>query len=201
MTTTNQIETRLINAVGHLELRTDVAKRSVSGYGIVYNSLSADLGGFKERILPGAASAAFAAGSDVRLLVDHNTEKMLGRTASGSLKLSDDATGVGFNCTVPDTSYGNDLLALLARGDVTKCSFGFIVPDGGDKFVSDGNAVVREISQLNLFEVSILTAADPAYTATSVNLRVAPTVLARLPENNSRISNLRRSLQLENLRG
>lgn len=201
MTTALEHEIRWIEATGKMELRADAEKRTVSGFGLVYGSLSADLGGFRERLLPGCASNAFAQASDVRLLVDHSMQKLLGRTGSGSLKLSDDPLGVRFECSVPATSYGNDLLALMARGDVSKCSFGFTVPAGGDRFVTEGNQVIREVSQLDLFEVSILTAADPAYTATSVNLRVAPAVLARLPENYSRISNCRRSLEIEKLRG
>lgn len=177
--TNTQCELRFIDAK---DLKADTQKRTVSGYGVVYNSLSQDLGGFKERIMPGAAADAFAAGSDSRLLVDHNLQKLLGRTASGTLKLSDDATGVRFECNVPATSYGNDLLELLNRNDVSKCSFGFIVPDGGDKFITENNQVIREINKLQLYEISILTAADPAYTSTSVDLRVAPAVKMRISE-------------------
>lgn len=192
------LELRLIQAT---ELRSDVEKRTVSGYGIVYNSPSQDLGGFKEIILPGAATDAFAQGVDVRLLVDHSMQKLLGRTASKSLALSDEPTGLRFECSVPDTSYGNDLLALMARGDVGKCSFGFTVPDGGDNWQNTGGQVIRSISKLNLQEVSILTGYDPAYAQTSVSLRASELAKDFGTRAENKISTLRRSLTLLHLKG
>ncbi|STT63898.1 phage prohead protease, HK97 family [Klebsiella pneumoniae] len=51
--------------------------------------------------------------------------KLLGRTKSGTLVLSEDDTGLRFELTPPNTQLGNDVLALVERGDLSGMSFGF----------------------------------------------------------------------------
>src|SRR5436190_5368915 len=71
------------------------------GYAAVYNSLSADLGGFKERIKPGAFRSSVTGGTDIRALVDHDASKILGRTSSGTLRLSEDQVGLRIEIDLP----------------------------------------------------------------------------------------------------
>src|ERR1700678_3439794 len=84
------------------DLKVNVAARTVSGYAAVFNSLSKDLGGFKEVIRPGSFQRSIQANSDVRATYNHGT--LLGRTASGTLKLNEDARGLAFELQLPDTT-------------------------------------------------------------------------------------------------
>lgn len=68
--------------------------RKIRGYPIVFNSLSVDLGGFREIIAPEAVERTLNEGLDVRALVDHDSSKVIGRTRSGTLRLRKDAKGL-----------------------------------------------------------------------------------------------------------
>jgi HK97 family phage prohead protease len=68
---------------------------------------------------------------------------------------------------VPNTTLGNDVLALAQRGDLSGMSFGFTVPKGGDAWPTNST---RELRSVNLAEVSVLHRL-PAYDQTSVSAR------------------------------
>jgi HK97 family phage prohead protease len=138
----------------------------------VFNQLSRDLGGFKERILPGAFKNALASGNDIRALVDHDYGKLLGRTSAKTLTLAEDDHGLQFTVRAADTSYARDLAALVERGDITGNSFGFWTFPGGDNWTGQGDDVIRELSNIDLKEVTITSI--PAYEGTEVSLRVDP---------------------------
>lgn len=134
-------------------------KMMIVGHGSVFNSMSENLGGFREIILPGAFDDVLK--DDVRALVNHNSDKILGRTKSNTLVLTVDEKGLHYEITPPDTSYANDLLMSLERGDITQSSFGFIVDKDNWKEDTDGR-VIREIIKIKrLYDVSPVT--FPAY--------------------------------------
>ena len=153
--------------------------RRLVGYAAVFN-VPAQIGGFAETIKPGAFRAALAGGVDVRALVDHNDNALLGRTRSGTLRLKEDSRGLAFELDVPNTTLGNDTLAMAERGDLSGCSFGFTVPAGGDAWPT---RATRELRSVNLLEISILHRL-PAYDATTVAARALrrETAAARLRE-------------------
>ena len=137
--------------------------RMVHGYAAVFNSESEDLGGFIEIIKPGAFDDVM--NDDVRALYNHDPNYLLGRTTSGTLKLFVDARGLGYEYESPNTSYGNDLIVLMERGDVTQSSFGFTIKK--DTWIQRGNVLFRFIEKVGrLYDVSPVT--YPAYPATSV---------------------------------
>src|SRR5215469_3192801 len=70
--------------------------RTLSGYAIVYNSLSNDLGGFTEIVAPGAVTESLANNPDVLCLRDHDSSILLGRTKSKTLTLTEDSVGLRF---------------------------------------------------------------------------------------------------------
>jgi HK97 family phage prohead protease len=144
------------------------------GYAIRWGDLSADLGGFKERVMKGAVSATLAAQTDIRALVSHDPEKLLGRTSNRTLTVTEDDKGVRVEIDVAPTTYGRDLMTLVKRGDIKKMSFGFTVPDGGQRFLKDNGVAIRELTAINLREVSAV--ANPAYGTTSLSIRVDPSV-------------------------
>jgi HK97 family phage prohead protease len=125
------------------------------------------IGGFTETIMPGAFKASLAANADVRCLVDHNDDKLLGRTRSGTLRLFEARAGLCFELDVPNTTLGNDILTLAQRGDLSGMSFGFSVPKGGDAWPTNNT---RELRSVNLAEISVLHRL-PAYDQTSVSAR------------------------------
>lgn len=163
----------LFDKIENTELRVASAEtpNRLVGYAAVFNSLSADLGGFKERIIPGAFKRSVSAGVDIRALVDHDAGKLLGRTANGTLRVSEDQIGLRVEIDVPDTSYGRDTLAMVKRGDVRGMSFGFRVPEGGQRFTKEGGQTIRDLLDLNLKEVTVTSI--PAYADTSVHIRAA----------------------------
>ncbi|APO75116.1 HK97 family prohead peptidase protein [Rhizobium etli 8C-3] len=139
--------------------------RKLTGYAATFGTETRILD-FNETIAPGAFAASLRGQPDILALVDHDTGKVLARTASGTLQLSEDARGLKFSIDVPDTSLGRDILAMAARSDLGGMSFGFTVPEGGDEWRGDKrtlrNVVLHEISVVQSF---------PAYGGTSIQAR------------------------------
>jgi HK97 family phage prohead protease len=144
------------------------AGRRLEGHAAVYN-VAAKLPGFSETILPGAFAQSLRAGGDILALLDHDQTKLLARTKSGTLKLAEDSKGLAFALDVPDTSIGNDVLALAHRGDLGGMSFGFTVAKGGEAW----SGTRRELRAINLREISVVSA-WPAYEGTNVIARARP---------------------------
>lgn len=140
------------------------------GYAANFNSISENLGGFREMLMPGCFSEALKT-SDVRALFNHNPDKILGRAVSGTLRLSEDERGLMFEVDPPETSYAKDLEVSMRRGDISQCSFGFTVAEGGDAWRKEEDGTyMRSIMKVDkLFDVSPVT--YPAYASTSCAVR------------------------------
>lgn len=150
------------------ELRAEGDGSTFVGYAAVFNSPSEPLP-FVERIAPGAfAKSLRARKQDIKLYVNHNSDMVLASRRSGSLRLSEDSTGLRVEADLPDTSYARDLKDLMQRGIVDKMSFGFQVDRRGDKWNEDGTE--RTLTSVRLFEVSVVTG-FPAYEATQAAVR------------------------------
>lgn len=111
-----------------------VENRSITGYGIVFNSDSHPMLIWDERhgvvevveqISPDSLRDADM--RDVISAYNHQFEKVLGRTSSGTMKITTDARGVRYRVDAPNTSYANDVLELLQRGDLRGSSFVFMM--------------------------------------------------------------------------
>jgi hypothetical protein len=154
--------------------------RTVCGYAALFNSLSEDLGGFREIILPGAFTKSIEDG-DIRCLVDHDSSKILGRKKSGTLRLKQDERGLWYEADLPDTSYANDLVVSLTRKDVDGSSFGFRAVT--ERWEMRDGMPVRILSDLHCFDVSPVT--YPAYLDTSSALRSLEEFRSSLPSPNA----------------
>lgn len=138
--------------------------RRLEGYAATFDT-PANIGGrFVETIARGAFSASLRAKGDILSLVDHDPARVLARTRSGTLRLSEDTRGLAFDIDLPDTTAGRDVLALAERGDLGGMSFSFTPVDEH----RDGE--LRELRAVDLHEISVVSA-WPAYDGTSVQAR------------------------------
>lgn len=138
----------------------------IEGYAAVFNQLSADLGGFRERIEPGAFSRSLL-DNDIRALWDHNSQYVIGRNRANTLALEEDERGLSVKAQPPDTVWAGDLLKSMKRGDVNQMSFGFFVVR--DEWMDEEGMLVRVLKEVDLFDVSVVT--YPAYPQTSAEAR------------------------------
>lgn len=147
--------------------------RSFSGHAAVFNLptyIGASKTGFYEQIAPGAFARALKSGADVRSVINHDPNLLLGRTSSGTLRLKEDTRGLHQETDLPDTSYARDLSELIRRGDVSGQSFQFTVADEAWSSMPGGHAQLRTIKAVdNLIDVGPVT--YPAYADTTASVR------------------------------
>ena len=162
-----EMERRALHAA---ELRAEPgegdAPPAIVGHAAVFDSLSENLGGFRERIAPGAFAATIGE-DDIRALFNHRDDYVLGRNRAGTLKLVEDETGLSVRIVPPDTTFARDLATSIERGDISGMSIGFrTITDEWN--VEDGDPV-RTLRAVRLLDVSPVT--YPAYPQTDVAIR------------------------------
>ncbi|WP_251926515.1 HK97 family phage prohead protease [Leuconostoc mesenteroides] len=162
----NDKETRTFDIKG-LEVRdatSDDFIGQISGYAVVFNEPSENLGGFIEYVNPDAFDNVNL--SDVVALYDHNFANVLGRTSANTLKLDIDKKGLHFILDIPNTTLGNDVYTNIRAGNLKGMSFGFTV--NSDEWGKDtDDTPKRTINSIgSLYEVSVVTM--PAYQETTV---------------------------------
>jgi HK97 family phage prohead protease len=182
-----------IGAGLHAEPGASASKQNgptLRGYAAVFRATSLDLGGFRERIAPGAFADSLKR-REIRAFHQHESAALLGRTRNGSLKLQEDRHGLSFELHLPQTQLAADVTELVARGDLSRMSFGFMVPKGGDDWSYERGQTIRTLLNVDLLEISIVP--EAAYEQTSVALRHAlDTVLAAaLADRRRRLDALR----------
>ena len=162
------VERRLIETEAVVERcmceKTGKKKPVIRGYAALFQSDSQDLGGFVERILPGAFDGVIQRGTDVVALYNHDPMFLLGRESSGTLRLSVDERGLRYEIDPPESRA--DVIEAIERGDVRGSSFAFKVKGNGEKWgkTADGRQL-REIREIDgLFDVGPVL--KPAYSAT-----------------------------------
>lgn len=146
---------------------------AIVGKSIVYDALSEDLGGFRERFAPGSVQLD----DDLLALFDHDTSMVLGRTSAGTLEATNGPEGVEMRAYPPDTTWARDMRVSMDRGDIRHMSFRFLALDDEMSLV-DGQ-VVRTVKAAQVSELSVV--AMPAYTQTSAEARSRADALRELP--------------------
>lgn len=153
--------------------------KRLSGIAAVYNSptMIQERGRtFTEIIRPGAFRAALESKGDIIATFNHDPAQLLGRTSSGTLRLSDTDRGLAFELDLPETQLGNDIRTLVNRGDIRGASFTFSVRKGGELWNQDRSQ--RELTSLFVAELGPVTL--PAYRDTSVAMRSTENLKLRL---------------------
>lgn len=150
-----------------VELRAAVEGRTLVGYASVFGQV-AELPGHWEAIAPGAFDAALERG-DPRFLLNHDPSRLLGRRASGTLRVETDAHGLAFQVDLPDTEDGRAVRELTRRGDLAGGSFAFIPGEDEWTRAPDGRQLRTHTSVADLLDLSVVT--YPAYEGTAVALR------------------------------
>ncbi|WLA36176.1 HK97 family phage prohead protease [Bradyrhizobium elkanii] len=156
-----------------VELRA--SGRRLAGYAALY-SVDTRINDFTEVIMPGAFADTLTQGRDILALADHDSRALLARTKSGTLRLAEDTRGLAFDFDLPNTTIGRDLLELAERGDLGGMSFGFTIPDKGERWIDDR----RELRSVTLHEISVVQS-WPAYPGTVVQARRRPDIVPPAP--------------------
>jgi uncharacterized protein len=161
----------------------------ITGHAAVFNRYSRNLGGFMEQIDPAAFDKTLSDDPDVRALINHDPTHLLGRTRSGTLRLSKDNIGLHYEVDVPDRSDARDLLVSMERGDITQSSFAFFMVD--DEWgQTDSEFPLRTVTSASLHNGDVSPVTYPAYE--DADSGVADRALKSLAEV--------RSLDLEQVR-
>lgn len=147
-----------------VEARADGAEsRTISGYAVRFNEWSKPFWGeWIEMIESGAFDNCDM--SDVIMCTDHGVDcaDVLARRrdGQGSLTIEVDEQGVRFSFDAPNTTRGNDILEQVRRGDISECSFKFIVAEDRWVWRTAANGLEydqRMISAIEkLFDLSIV---------------------------------------------
>lgn len=146
----------------------DGGTRVLKGHAAVFDTLSKEIFGFREKIDPGAFSETIKK-DDIRALFNHNPAMVLGRNTAGTLRLSEDRDGLAFEIDVPETQLGNDILESVDRGDITDMSFQFDAQEERwEHGHGDGELDTRTVVVARLFDVSPVT--FPAYEGTDLSV-------------------------------
>jgi len=150
--------------------KTD-ARNFLVGYAAKFNSESQNLGGFTEKILPGAFSEVLKNNCDCRALYNHDSNYLLGRTKSGTLRLFEDEIGLRFTCDlIPDDPVADGIMRRVKRSDISGCSFQFCVEKDRWKFAKmPGEIDLRIIEKIGQL-LDICPCVYPAYLDTSVTV-------------------------------
>ena len=172
-----------------VELRIDDSDNpKMTGYATKYGNFY-DLGWFKERVQEGAFDETLKT-SDVRCLKNHDPNLILGRTTNQTLRLESNSTGLKFEDDLPDTTTGKDTREEIRRGDISGCSFSFIVAEDDWKYFDDDRQDERTIMKIGeLFDVGpVVYPANPKTSVSARDYSVAKRSLDKFKEENQEIA-------------
>ena len=139
--------------------------RVISGF-IPYNKRSENMG-FFEYITDTAFNKTLADGADVRALINHNTDQLIGRVSNGSLKLESREDGLYAEVTLPDTQYARDAYELIKGGYNNGLSFGFSIVNEDCSY--EEGFECHYLREVRLYEISFCVS-FPAYESTQASI-------------------------------
>lgn len=155
--------------------RRDGEPAVLAGISPPWESLSVDLGGFREKFSASAFDDLVARHPndprqkiDVPFLFNHDPNEITGRTSNGRLTIAKEARGLGYRHTPLMTTRGRDLVLMVEDRTITGASFAFTVAEGGEQWTEDdrGNVVRTVTKASGLYDISAVT--SPAYPSSSI---------------------------------
>ena len=184
--------------IGELRVaKKDAGGKVLVGYAAKFGKLSQNLGGFVEKIDRNAFERCLER-CDVRGLKNHDPAQLLGRTKSGTMRLSTDDVGLRYEIDLPETQVGRDTATEVDRGDLDGSSFSFTTEeldgDEWDRSTSPPTRTVRNVR--DLFDVGPVT--YPAYLDSEVKCRSFDKLIEQ--EQQSKITESRKVAQLDLVR-
>lgn len=151
------------------ELVGDGNSRHITGYALLFNTRSVQLGDFVEVIAPDALNQDIINNSDVFALINHDPQRVVARSRNGqgSLTLTLDEKGLKYEFDSPNSALGDELLESIKRGDISNSSFSFTVKRDNWEQLPDGTYLRTILEFDKLFDVSPVY--QPAYQDTTVD--------------------------------
>lgn len=153
----------------------------IAGHAAVFERHSQDLGGFVERVAPGAFAKTIRE-ADVRALFNHDPNMILARSRGGvgTLRLAEDRQGLSYELNLDRRqSYANDLAIAIERGDITQSSFGFrTISDSWSR--TDTGYPLRTLTEVSLNNGDVSPVTYPAYLDADVAARALTHVSTRI---------------------
>lgn len=133
----------------------------VFGYALKWG-VEYDMGWYREKIDRNALANADM--SDVRILDNHESHLVLGRTKSGTASVGTDEIGMWYRASLPDSPNGQNMKESLKRGDIDASSWGFRIRTDetgrriGDKWEKRDGLEIRTITDISVvFDASPVT--------------------------------------------
>lgn len=168
----------VVNRAARIQQRAD-KQPLIEGYASVFYDAKDEEGttywiwsDVQERIGPTCFDRALKDKHDVRALVNHDWDNIVGRTAAGSLELAVDNVGLKYSFEHdPQLQASQNLLRCLEKGLFDGSSFGFIATrvSWTELKTDNGWIYIRTIEDCDLIEVSVVGL--PAYSGTSAGVR------------------------------
>jgi len=161
---------------GTIEVRANAdGAPIITGYAAVFNRDSADLG-FIEQVDPRAFDKTLKE-ADVRGLGNHEPDWLLGRSKSGTLRLSADSVGLRYEIDVnPADPDGVRAIEKVRRGDMDGSSFSFqTIRDEWNWEASPPQRRLLEVALIDVGPVSF-----PAYPDATATARALEPMAERL---------------------
>ena len=144
----------------------------IRGIAPPWDSLSLDLGGFREKFASTAFDKVLAKKRlDVPLLFNHDDSKILARTTNGSLRIEKTDKGLAYEADPVPTADAEKVLTLIRTKTIFGSSFAFTANAKGETWEEDdrGN-VTRTITEASgLYDLSPVTRA--AYPSSALSSR------------------------------
>jgi uncharacterized protein len=163
----------------------DMKGMNFRGYAAVFDSPWAErlteATGYVETIARGAFRKALATSGNVPLLWQHDRNQLLATTDAGTLKLAEDGKGLLVSALLPDNALGAYAREMIERGDVRGMSYGMALTKQDQHVSKQSGRWQRTIANIQRLLDTTLTW-EPAYTATTVELRAAGFVATPLQE-------------------
>lgn len=181
--TTGTVETRKADGGG------SVIRGYAFKFGVVY-----DMGWFTEEIHPDALRNTDA--SDVRVLQDHVSHLILGRTKAKTARVGVDNVGGWYEADLPPSPNGENMRVAVDRGDVDQSSWGFMLrrtsDSMGDRWEKRNGKDHRIITDISVWlDASPVTfPANPDTTVAKRSfdlLQAAETEQQRIEQDNQNI--------------